>query len=480
MEQRAKIRNPSDSTMRPDQIVDIRLQNFSGNIELSLAIERSDFTGPLSPHKLQLEPGDKSATLGRRELKSVKLDGQDVPSHSTASSSDEGDTVLKLDMTYKRQGSILGDRRPIEIPIAHAPGERIWIEISGVSGPRWPKKFELLCRQQNVRDKFLEFLEWQYPLIYGPPARTRFEDGVYRCESDWERHAKKPGKPLMISGTGLHENCFVCSPFAGQFLGYWLNYHKSFEFTDGGDLNKIRRGYSPFLQRVPRAGGGSWRWRPFLRWLDRETDAAPGTIYVCGSGTHVWMIVRFGRGFNFPKKYIFGDRATGECDEGWYKIHASGPSVRNQPNLIFKSYTRSFIEDRIERFRNRRNPDARTSLKTFPGAVDTFAEIANCFESELVRAPAMNNVKVFRGTPLFWMNGRVYVDDTPRKADPKIVFALDASGNEVPESQGNGEFDAFRVLDVLNPDSGMVDETKVNNNEQREYIGRDCRPIVFG
>jgi hypothetical protein len=358
----------------------------------------------------------------------------------------------------------------------------------------------------SLQEKFNEFLNWQYSLIYGPTEKAIFSDGVYLAKTDWERNrnTRDLDKPIFLSTTGKSGNCCVCSPFGNMFLGFWFNYHATFKSSLGEGTNAMyglsidkENAYQHFLEKIPREDGTYvWKWRSFVPWLKELRDFKAGTIFICGGHGHVFLIVRFGSKFNFPKKYIFGEGASGLCDVGWYMIHASGPKVENiniSCGLVFSSvkttHPRGQISAVIAKLKKLSESTTFTSSNKYPD-IDTYKDLAENLKNGLDRDAERRKFKICRGTPLFWMNGRICVekwDDSKPKETLQIVYALNSRGEEVASPLSTSlSFDVYRLADILDEETGWVSLAKASNNDQKEDIKKkklsfkDCRPITFG
>jgi len=489
-----KISRPKMGWIGVPRTLSIQLVNFGNDgkpsqIKIRLKIYSSSFDILLGD--IKEDPENK----GVWKVNSVLLNGSKVASKDASPSAAGPEYFLRLEVLNKPTSSML--KYPhITIPYDCDKKERIKVQVLDSEDVEWmgdKREFELPGRIMSLQDKFLNFLKWQKPLIYGPPGHTYFLDGVYSTESHWDQHqeTKRDYRKLNISATGKHSDCYVCSPFAAIFLAFWLNYHGAFNNTFGSDLDSIAKGYSAFLiQKKWRDGDICRQWR-FQNWIERESFK-PGTIFVCGGKGHVWLVVKFGPGFTFPKEYIFGsgegDPARGHepCPEGWYKVHASAPPVEGAPiDLLFQGANNCHKRKDIERAIRilRKDPNKEAFSQTLPEKVETYEDIARNLENEL-NGNTLDNVRIFRGTPLFWMNGAIFMGSDNM---PKIAYALNTDGSLISYFHKTYPFRVYRVLDVLDENTGMVSKDKIElqnisediKKRQLRFAGNDSRPIVF-
>lgn len=489
------------------------------------------------------------------------------------------DLLIKIQSERRPPQSLLKNPLPtqLKIPITCDPGDRVFVSVSGEKMKQ--KDFEFLCRHLPPENKLLEFLEFQYPLIYGPSG-VSFNKGVYQSWQRW----RKPGKSYwitangkkvyMISATGGAggENGYTCSPLVAMFLHYWLNFHKKrrkspigypFVKTAGAHLEGIYDTFKKYLTLVPvseefftkykqewnefkkikkkkrrrRSADqqqrfeklkskkppvkkrffkaykrGDTDWLTFMNQIDTKPHPA-GTIYVCGSSGHAWLVMYLDGNFAVDKKFIFGHGPNG-VDEGWYdnpiasgwyKIHASGPGpiifkkqktfdefkeiLKNTAKKSTFAQCKTFFDNVIA---GRANPRPKLSRKppdgyTYTAVGGRYSEtekrdeiLINLYKglNEAVSSGA-DVVGCFRNTPLVWMNGRLKVEPT----GVSIAYALDKDGNEIWKSVPIKIFRAYKLenardpdKDILDPNTGWVLENMANGTEQHQF---DCRPLEW-
>jgi hypothetical protein len=178
--------------------------------------------------------------------------------------------------------------------------------------------------------------------------------------------------------------------------------------------------------------GDEWLWPDFLEWLNSSTDNTPGDIFLCSNGGHIWLVAKFGSGFNFPKKYIYGsktdssgDPADGEDDclaDNWYLIQANGA----KPSEVqYKAYTRK----ELRKLKNDFLTDPKLSNKTFTTStsaqiVTKLTSILNNPDYQTVITENKGSFFLFSATPLVLLNARLHFKKTPKPEGQTISIQV--------------------------------------------------------
>lgn len=265
---------------------------------------------------------------------------------------------------------------PIELPSMSGDEHLSQIEITlshELNGSTTEdQKLTFIFRRVKKYTKFEKFMEWQHNLVYGRGIE-RYKDGAFRSDDPDGWHLKIKGKnnKLMVSATGNEGDygASVCSTLTGIFFAYWLNYNQFYTnasgtsrsmlasptgkpqkkrdkdgaiVTDAAGKTQFKKpnGYGDFLTLLSFSGGTfnkiedfqyiwdddpdqhRWEAKDFYEYAINEED---GTIFVCASKGHVWMVFRLGDKINCKQKYIFNNGSDTRCEKGLYKIQANGP-----------------------------------------------------------------------------------------------------------------------------------------------------------
>lgn len=455
----------------------LRVAKFREEIKVEL-VQKS----PSKTHTLILKPGTDNVKKGIRELDpGSNFNGTKVDSFSDDPAENP---CLYLVCNYKRGSKVktLGKKLPVSIQVDDSSPDNI--ELTLKCSGRKDRTVYFLWRRRTKKDKFLEFLEWQSQCIYGPTkAWYQGKDAEFQFKNQWD-FVTKNGK-LFVSATGDKGPCITCSPMVAVFLGYWLNFNQHFTFLAGGSRKKLSQkaggpgrinGYGDFLDPKKRTTSGgkevlNWTWRTFYDFL--KTDAKVGDVYMCCSGGHAWLMVKFGPGFTFPKKYIFGKDATGDCEEGFYRVHASGPAPYA---VLWKDHTPASLKKLAKEYRKKKtSPMLQTIAENLEAAIEE-AEVNDDIES----------FKVFRGTNLAVTNAKI--EDVSGTIKGLIVIKQD--GKKV-YSKMSGNFWAWKLkAEAVDDTTGLIkpstDELPTNllmwpkkgKKTRVDLSANDCRPLM--
>lgn len=370
--------------------------------------------------------------------------------------------------------------------------------------------YKFIYRRMSLKKKFEKFLEWQSSVIYGPPkGGFNSETLQYEPSPGWGKN--RLGTVLNVSATGANDVCINCSPLVALFLAYWFNYNQYYTFRTGSSSKAIAgktknilidqnneklfvNGYGAFLDELinnENKKNGKW-WRTKF-WDEHLEKAEPGDIFICSSGSHVWMLVKFGSNFTFPKRFIFNEKATGNCEPGIYMIQAgtTGPKGVN-----FKKYPKNDIGKLVALINkwkniNKKTPNGKTKSE--------IAGILSKAKKQMDNDPKIRAIFVQSGSSLLWQNSMI-----KKKGDKIIsIVNIDAANTEYTaqklynKENASGDFyapfQAWKIkADILDSETGLIRKDKKKNLPTEFWLRgkavtnvdltlNDCRPIVnFG
>lgn len=235
------------------------------------------------------------------------------------------------------------------------------------------------------------------------------------------------------------------------------------------------------LKRLPSQD--DWTFRQLY---DRLVDDEPGSIYMCGSTGHVWMMVVMGGAFTVPKEPVLG--GGGDCEPGVYRIHASpavplefgytkylkpefakssGATIGGRTKLI-SSLVASLAEIAD-------NKEAATSKSAIP--FPTIYENMKAGLEKVMADKELDGLMALGGTDLTMCNARL------SKADNgSIVFNRGEAAPE-PFRIGRADDETFKVWKlkrVFDDDTGWLKASHpdvVADDFLKTLIPHDCRPI---
>lgn len=489
--------------------------SYSSGSILRLLIDKfgKELTVEIGKNKLELVPGLKfigEMKQGIRKLKdSSNFNGTQLKEISPSYKH----PLLFLECFYKDHNKLVSiipgfSRIPIPIPEPSSKSDKeikLTIKATGLED----KQIKFLWQQMTKQTKFLRFLEWQNQLIYGA-AKIGYssKENAYVCT----KKAWNMGYPrvLKVSATDKKTHAMVCSPLVATFLGYWLNYNEYFTSGTGKHRTKYIRptngddhinGYSDFLtlevntkpllnkkgKVIPKpkdtstlGGVFDWRFKEFSEQVKRK----PGDIFACAKKGHSFLLVEFGKGFTFPKAYIFGGSDYSDCEEGLYIIQANGPSdgVKIGKGILLSNYFKNRDEEKL----NNRIEYYKKMGETKTEAGVTCKEIKTVLEDALeeLRNNVKERVRVFNGTKLTTMNGKL-------GSGNRFDLGEDDKGDRHGRTW-KWKFKAWKVNDVLD-DNGMIKgdlkgkipttfwlkrEGKWKTVDNIDLTTHDCRPIL--
>jgi len=457
------------------------------------------------------------------------------------------DRRLKKKSPFKKNQYIrlqidVGDMPPGEKE--HSLVVKLELKIKSGTEEESTENIEFHFRRVNKAKKFEEFLIWQHKLLYGPP-REKYDPAKGEFSSVHKNpwHLRKGKKRTLVSGTGNNgPGTMVCSPLVGMFLAYWLNYNQyytnsvginRFYLTNpaGIDLRlrdnktskvkidkkpvKRNNGYGDFLELIQKNGtkkkdfGNFWDNKPKNQrwnWLDfynEYENAKDGTIFVCATTGHVWLIAKLGGEFNVKQKYIFNNGKNEKCESGLYKVQASGSGpgsilwklykpVKGKKKLSKLAALYKMDEERMagtdsDAFDYWKNSDRgqlfrkakkKAKRKRFERDIGQYKKdniaakrsgtTLNKIAKILLDAKdsmSKGGSKIFNGSPLVLLNGMLKKKEVERvtvkkeKREVKTVIfnkcGLDLNGKKFEGKQG-GRFWLWEVRNVIDNSTGLI------------------------
>ena len=500
------------------EVLELRLQNFPVGwqlrVELTPQRVRLDDDSPIAAlpsHELVLaaeEPtGEDKKRPGVRKLSPAsKFDGAPLPATSPTPEVIASEPCLLFDCRYGGGSGVYPSILPakLRLPMPYAgPDEKILLSVKLTAGEGEPSEeihgawtIEFLSRRVPLARKLEDFLRWQSGLVYGPP-RSYFDRRLftYSCNDSLWGVPEEKSRLLRATATGDTGPCMTCSAFTNLFLAYWFNYHERYEPKEpSASTEACAAAHTAFLTKIkprcslehkttracPAAIGNKWHWQAFYEYL--QADAKEGDVYLCGTGGHAFLVMRFGPSFTVPRKYVFGSNdpeAENPCPPGIYQIHASGPG----PGKIL--WTNHLAGKQLAALKNlmeswRTSADLHESGRTYQQIATALAP-----QFERVENEGHAGIKVFNGTNLTLMNawirpatvgesGSITKDRGYSNAN-SARFVMTADRIDSPSS--SDQFDAWKLrADILDPATGWLipDAIPAGFEEMR---CNDCRPL---
>jgi hypothetical protein len=271
--------------------------------------------------------------------------------------------------------------------------------------------------------------------------------------------------------------CLTCSPETAQFLGYWLNYNKYYTPISGGsrfsltnpagkvyqprnnktgnktgDPAKYLNGYGQFVDPVlPGPSLKSiekiWddhsemdKWTYWELWEELNA-ASEGSIYICASGGHAWLLMKFGPNFRVPQKYIFGGLNNDPCEDGIYMIQANGPGPYSPLSVLYNEYTdKDLVNNKGDEYLDKGAVPA--PHFTCRGDTINFEDIGNTLKDAAdkigttISSTKIEKIKIFNASDLVIKNGQLKKEKSSTKLPHWAWVNINADLDKIASRMG--------------------------------------------